>query len=464
MAEIISYNPATGQVVGKVPVATAEQVSAAIARAREAQPVWGAMTLLERAATLRPIGRLLRAKADELAALLTAEMGKPLTDAKGEVMACAEGWGDTVDEVTEALAPEFLRDDRTHTTMLYSPLGVCAAITPWNFPMMMPQDSVLPALMAGNTVVLKPSEETPLIAQAWADVLTPHLPANVLQVIHGDRDVGKALVQGDVDLIVFTGSRAAGAHILQAAAPQLKRVILELGGKDPLVVLADADLEAAATFAVRNSFRNAGQVCVSTERIYVDRKVAQPFIDLVCAKTKELKQGAGTEPGVQIGPMISARQKQAVLTQLEKAKAAGARVVVGGESAPGNFVRPAVVVDLNHTMELMREETFGPIACIVPVADDDEAVRLANDTPYGLGAAVFGKDVTHAERIAQRINAGMVGVNRGCGGAKGSPWVGARQSGFGFHSGKAGHRQFAQVRVVSRPVEAPVASTASASA
>lgn len=463
MSELKSINPATGAVVGAVPVTTPEQLAAVVARARQAQPAWGALSLLQRAVALRPGAAALRANAERLAELLTAEMGKPLADARGEVNACAESWEESLDELVQALSSETLRDERTHTTLHYSPLGVCAAITPWNFPVMMPQESVLPALMAGNTVVLKPSEETPLIAQAWVDLVAPLLPPGVLQVVHGGRDLGKALVQADVDLIVFTGSRAAGAHILQAAAPGLKRVILELGGKDPLVVLDDADLEAAATFAVRNSFRNAGQVCVSTERIYVDQRVAQPFIDLVCAKTRQLKQGPGTEPGVHIGPMINGRQKKNVLAQLEKAKAAGARVVEGGLDAPGNFVPPTVVVGLNHTMELMREETFGPVACIVPVADEEEAVRLANDTPYGLGAAVFGKDVARAERVAERIHAGMVGVNRGCGGAKGSPWVGARQSGFGFHSGKAGHRQFAQVRVVSRPMEAPVETPAAVS-
>ncbi len=452
---LASLNPATGTLVGTVPAATPADLAAIVTRARSAQADWGAMSLLERAAALRPASEALRADTAALASLLSQEMGKPLADATGEVSACAESWCESIDEIVEALSPETLRDERTHTTMLFSPLGVCAAITPWNFPMLMPQECVLPALMAGNSVILKPSEETPLIAQAWAEIVMKQLPHGVLQIVHGDRELGKALVAADVDLIVFTGSRAAGAHILAAAAPQLKRVILELGGKDPLLVLRDADLEAAATFAVRNSFRNAGQVCVSTERIYVDRAVSQQFIDLVCTKTKELKQGAGNEPGVTIGPMISARQKETVLKQLAAAKAAGARIVVGDEPAPGNFVRPTVVVDLNHSMDLMREETFGPVACIVPVADADEAVRLANDTPYGLGAAVFGADVENAERVARRINAGMVGVNRGCGGAKGSPWVGARQSGYGFHSGKAGHRQFAQVRVVSRPVEQP---------
>jgi succinate-semialdehyde dehydrogenase/glutarate-semialdehyde dehydrogenase len=298
--------------------------------------------------------------------------------------------------------------------------------------------------------VLKPSEETPLCAQAWADCLVAHLPPGVLQVVHGAGDVGRALVRADVDLIVFTGSRETGISIMKDAAEGLKRVILELGGKDPLVVLDDADLDAAAAFAVRNSFRNAGQVCVSTERIYVDRRVAGPFVDRVLERTKALVQGPGTQPGVAVGPMVNARQKRKVLEQVESARHAGARVLAGGTDAPGNFVPPTVLVGVDHTMPIMREETFGPVACIMEFEGDDEAVRLANDSPYGLGAAVFGRDVARAEGVARRLGAGMVGINRGCGGAPGSPWVGAHQSGYGFHGGPEGHRQFTQLRIASR--------------
>ena len=314
----------------------------------------------------------------------------------------------------------------------------------------MPHSLVLPALMAGNAVLLKPSEETPLIAQAYADALNAVLPTHLLQVVHGADAQGKALVASSVDLIAFTGSRGAGKHILGAAAPGLKRVILELGGKDPMIVLDDADLEAAAVFAARNSYRNAGQVCVSTERIYVHERVAGPFLDLLGAKTREVRQGPGTDDGVEVGPMVNARQRDHVLRQIDAAVQSGARVVAGGSGHHGNFVRPTLLADLSPDMEIMREETFGPVACVRTFRTDDDAVREANDTPFGLGAVVFG-EAEHALRVARGLDAGMIGVNKSCGGASGAPWVGAKESGYGYHSSKAGHRQFAQARVVSVP-------------
>jgi acyl-CoA reductase-like NAD-dependent aldehyde dehydrogenase len=450
MSTLVSVNPATGEPVGSVEAAAPADIGHVVARARAAQPAWAALGLAERAARIKAAAADLKAAADRIGELATLEMGKPLPEGKGEANHCADSLAADVDEIADALATELLEDKRTHTELHHDPFGVCAAITPWNFPVLMPMQSVLPALVAGNAVVLKPSEETPLCADLWARTLAEHLPADVLQVVHGAGDVGRALVLADVDLIVFTGSRATGVRIMQDAAAGLKRVILELGGKDPLVVLPDADLDAAAAFAVRNSFRNAGQVCVSTERIYVHRDVEQAFVDRVLERTRALKQGDGRELGVNVGPMVNARQKQKVLEQVAKARAAGARVLAGGGDAPGNFVQPTVLAGLDHGMDIMREETFGPVACIMSFGSDDEAVRLANDSPYGLGAAVFGERA-HAERVARALNAGMIGINQGCGGAAGTPWVGARNSGYGFHSGKAGHLQFAQVRAVSRP-------------
>ena len=450
MSTLVSSNPATGAAVGSVQAASPADIGHAVARARAAQPAWAALTLEARAAMVRAAAEDLQSAASRIGELATLEMGKPIAEGRGEASHCANSLAEDVDEIVDALRTEILEDKRTRTELHHDAFGVCVAITPWNFPVLMPHQSVLPALVAGNTVILKPSEETPLCADLWAHTLAKHLPADVLQVVHGAGDVGRALVLADVDLIVFTGSRATGIRIMQDAAAGLKRVILELGGKDPLVVLGDADLDAAAAFAVRNTFRNAGQVCVSTERIYVHRDVQDAFVDRVLERTKALVQGDGSTPGVQVGPMVNARQKEKVVSQIESARRAGARVLAGGNDAPGNFVQPTVLVGLDHTMDIMREETFGPVACIMPFGSDEEAVRLANDSPYGLGAAVFG-EAAHAEGVARQLTAGMIGINQGCGGAQGTPWVGARHSGYGFHSGKAGHRQFAQVRAVSRP-------------
>jgi acyl-CoA reductase-like NAD-dependent aldehyde dehydrogenase len=451
MSTLVSHNPATGEVVGEVSITPVERIPELVAEARRVQPAWQELGLAGRAEVLAPIGDRIVERAEELGRLLTAEMGKPLREAIGEIRSCGERMAEELAEIAEALAPEVREDERVSSTIYHDPYGVCAAITPWNFPFAMPHWMAFPALAAGNTVILKPSEETPLIAQAWADLVKDMVPEGVLQVVHGRDEQGKALVAADIDLIAFTGSREAGKHILGAASKDLKRVILELGGKDPLIVRADADLPRAAKFAAQNSFRNAGQVCVSTERIYVDRAVADRFLDLLTEETAKMKVGEGTSDDTQVGPMINARQRDHVLRQIDDAVSRGARVVCGGEGHRDLFVTPTVLAGVTHEMDIAREETFGPVACVVPVDGDDEAVSLANDSPYGLGAVVFGGDEEATARLARRLQAGMVGINRTVGGARGTPWVGARESGYGFHSSRDGHRNFTQTRVVSVP-------------
>lgn len=448
--QLTSFDPATGEAVGSVPCTPVDAIPRLVHQAREAQRGWGALTHAERAEVLRPAAARLKVEARRLGELASREMGKPLPEAIGEANYCADGFAGELDEIVAALADTVREDARVRSILRYAPLGVCAAITPWNFPILMPHQSVLPALVAGNAVLLKPSEETTLVACEYAKILNEFLPTGVLTPVFGDGTQGRALVLADVDLIVFTGSRETGKRILADAGPGLKRVILELGGKDPLVVLDDADLDAAAAFAVRNSFRNAGQVCVSTERIYVDAAIHEEFLRKMAERTRALKQGNPRDEGVNVGPMVSARQKAKVVAQIDAAVAAGATLIAGGEPREGNFVAPTILADVTHAMDVMREETFGPVACVQAFRTVDEALRLANDTPFGLGAAVFGRDLARAEDVAARIHAGMVGINQGCGGADGCPWVGAKESGYGFHSGPEGHRQFAQVRVLSR--------------
>lgn len=444
---LASHDPSTGEKVGEVPVTPSADVPAAVAAARAAQAEWGALPLEQRRETLLRASAIFEARADEIGELMTREMGKPLREAVGEVRAVADMERELA-EMVDALSPEVLEEENTRSTVYRDAFGVVAAITPWNFPLMMPHWMVLPALVAGNAVVLKPSEETPLTGQAYADVLNEVLPPGVLSVVHGADDQGAALVQSDVDLIAFTGSRETGKKILTAAAAELKRVVLELGGKDPLIVLDGADLGAAAKFAARNSFRNAGQVCVSTERIYVERAVVEPFLAALVTETEKMVVGDGRLADTRVGPMVSAGQRDHVLGQIDDAVQRGAKVAFGGEGHHGNFVVPTVLTGITEEMAIAREETFGPVACVTPVDDADEAVRRANDTPFGLGAAVFGPD-EKAAAVGRKLTAGMIGINRGCGGAFGAPWVGARQSGYGFHSSRDGHRQFAQVRVVT---------------
>ncbi len=447
---LLSVNPFSHATVGSLPLTPLSEIPAIVGRARLAAGGWKSISVTERIARLKPAAARLKMEAARLGGLSSAEMGKPLVEAIGEANYCADGFVAELESIAAALQPFMREDERTISTIHFEPLGVVAAITPWNFPILMLQQSVLPALIAGNTVVTKPSEVSPLVAHEYYAILNEFLPKDVLINVTGDGAQGKALVASNVDLIVFTGSRTTGAHIAAAAGARLARVILELGGKDPLVVLDDADIAGAADFAARNSFRNAGQVCVSTERIYVDRKVARAFESAVVERAALLKLGDPADPTTSIGPMSSARQKSLVERHIQGALKDGARLLFGNRTQEGNFVEPTVLAGVNHSMEIMREETFGPVACIMEFDSIDQAVSLANDSPFGLGAAVFGADESRATNVAERLSTGMVGVNRGCGGAEGCPWVGAKQSGVGFHSGVEGHRQFAQFRVLSK--------------
>jgi acyl-CoA reductase-like NAD-dependent aldehyde dehydrogenase len=446
-----SINPTTGEVVGSVPVTPVENIPGIVAKAHEAQRAWNAFGLGGRLDLMKPIAARLAEEAPNIGALITAEMGKSTPEAQGECAYGADKCADELQSAFDAFQPEEITDKNTRSILYRDPLGVSVAITPWNFPMLMPQQCILPSLMAGNCVIFKPSEETPLVGQAYADVLNEFLPEGVLQVVHGADDQGKALVASDINLVAFTGSREVGAKILTACGPELKRVVLELGGKDALIVLDDADLDAAASFAVQNSFRNSGQVCVSTERIYVEDSVANEFEALVLEKTKEWTQGDPTDKDVKIGPMVSSTQRDIVLAQLQQALKDGAVLRCGG-GTHDNYIEPTVLTGCSHDMQIMHDETFGPICCIQRFSGDDKAIALANETPYGLGGAVYG-ETQHAMDVARQLTPGMVGINKGCGGSEGTPWVGACQSGYGYHSGRDGHRQFTQVRVVSIPIQ-----------
>ena len=450
MATLNSLNPLNGEVVGSVTITPPEEIPEIVARSRAAQADWGNRDPAERAELLGRAAGPFKERAGELARLITMEMGKPIRESAGEAKGLGAGLEEELREIVEALEPETVASGSTRSTIYRDPLGVCAAITPWNFPMAMPNWMVLPALAAGNTVVFKPSEETPLCGQAYADILGADLPPNVLLTVHGADDQGKALVRSPVDLVAFTGSREVGKHILQAAGGDLKRVILELGGKDPLIVLDDSDLAEAAKFAAWNGFRNAGQVCVSTERIFVDSSVAETFLGLLAKEAASAVVGDGLDRKTTVGPMINSGQREHVVGQVQEALEGGAQVVAGGGRDHHPFISPTVLVDVPEGLGVLTEETFGPVVCVTRVGSEDEAVERANASPFGLGAVVFGGDLGRAEGVARRLKAGMVGINRGCGGAPGTPWVGAKESGYGFHKGRDGHRQFTQTRVVSR--------------
>jgi len=440
---IISTNPANGETLGKVEKASAETISIAVASAKTAAINWKKLTLEQRLKIIRAAYSQASGAVDDLAILLSKEMGKDIRRATSEVRGSISSGPSIAESALQALTSK----KSAGTTLEYGPLGVAAIISPWNYPLAMANNLFIPALMAGNTVIWKPSEETPLIAQAFYDIIHQAFPDNVLQIIHGDGEQGQMLVESDINMIGFTGSQAVGKKIMATAASSLKRLVMELGGNDPLIVMQDADLESAARFAVGYSFENAGQMCISTERIYVDEAVADEFEQYVVALAKQYQVGPWDQQGVNIGPIINSRQHIRICEHIQDAVDKNCRLLLGSTNNSEPYIQPTVIADVTEDMRVEQEETFGPVVCMSRYSDINEAIRKANNSDYGLGAVVFGSQ--DAVAVAEQLEAGMIGINQGVGGGHGTPWVGAKQSGYGFHGSADGHRQFAQVRVVN---------------
>ena len=295
--------------------------------------------------------------------------------------------------------------------------------------------------------ILKPSEHTPLVADLLVNVLNEVLPEHLLQIVHGDGTVGDALVKSDVNMVAFTGSLATGQKIMANAASGVKKLVMELGGNDPMIVMDSADIQAAARFAVASSFENAGQMCTSTERIYVDSKIADEFEQAVLDIASRYRVGGWHEANVNIGPLANLQQHEKVTQHIQDAVAKGASLLLGSDTPQPPFIQPTVISKLTPDMLLENEETFGPVVAMASYEDIEQAISRANDSVYGLGAVVFGN--SQAKAVADRLEAGMIGVNSGVGGGGDTPWVGAKQSGVGYHGSIEGHRQFAQVTVVN---------------
>ncbi len=440
---IQSINPATGAVVGEVSVTTEDELQSIVAKSKKVEG-WQGLDYKERVSKLKIAYQACESEATRLAKLLCEEMGKDIQRALGEVQGTIFGGPYIAESVAEALQAK----SYGRTVKEYKPLGTVGIISPWNYPLAMANNLLIPALVAGNSVIWKPSEETPLVAQEFFDILVKNLPEGLLQIIHGDREQGRQLVESDIQMIAFTGSQATGRDIMSRAASNLKRLVMELGGNDPMIVMDDADLPSAARFAVASSFENAGQMCISTERIYVHESVERKFCDLVLQTVERYTVGPWDLSGVNIGPIVNEKQHQHIIHHLSDAVDKGAELLYGSVEQKPPYIQPVVLSGMVPEMLIEKEETFGPVICITSYSDIDEAINRANNSTYGLGATVFGG--TEADKVADRLEAGMIGINQGIGGEGDSPWVGAKQSGFGFHGSPEGHRQFAQVRVVSR--------------
>ncbi|RZU74675.1 succinate-semialdehyde dehydrogenase/glutarate-semialdehyde dehydrogenase [Micromonospora kangleipakensis] len=453
--ELVVHDPTDGSPVTSVPVATADEVAKAVEAARETATDWAATASAERAAALHRAADAVEAAAEELAQATTAEMGKPLDDARGGV---AAGVG-TLRQYAE-LAP--VRGGRTlHggqssiDFMAPEPHGVVAAITPWNDPVAISCGLLGAALVTGNVVLYKPSERTPATGWLLAKALDSALPAGVLSLLTGGPEVGAALAGQQVDVVAHVGSTATGREIAAAGARTGAKVLLENGGSDPLVVDNGVDPVWAAGQAALGCFANAGQICVAVERIYVHRDVAEDFVDALVQRAEALTMGPGRDPGTQLGPLVDRRHRDHVHGQVTAAIAEGARVRTGGmePDGPGAFYPATVVADCRHEMALVREETFGPVAPVIVVDSFSEGLRCAADSPYGLAATVLTGSMSHAQRAWRELPVGTVKVNAVFGGAPGGAAQPRRGSGQGFGYGPELLDEFSTVKTVH--IEAP---------
>ena len=448
--DIISCDPATGVEVGRAPLTAAEEVARAVQRARQAQPAWAKLSFRERGQVIMRARKIVLEEMEAIALLISRETGKPVSEAVAMEMVPTLDLMQYFARATEKLLRPQKIDIGQYGLMgrssriMYKPIGVVGVISPWNFPWATPLDEVVMALMAGNAVVLKPSELTPLTGLKIGEVFQrAGLSPSLIEVIAGDGQTGAALVSAGTDKLMFTGSVATGKLVAAGAAKNLTPAVLELGGKDPMIVLEDADIEMAARAAVWGAFANAGQACASVERCYVQERIAPQFIERVTAETETLTQDVGTNTNADIGSMSSERQLNIVAQHVDDAVAKGAQVLTGGRRAPkreGSFYQPTVLIKVDQQMEVMREETFGPVLPVMTFKTDEEAVRLANDSVYGLTASVWTKDIARGNRLAEQIDAGTVMVNEVLytHGIAQTPWGGMKQSGYGRTHGRAG--------------------------
>jgi acyl-CoA reductase-like NAD-dependent aldehyde dehydrogenase len=447
-------NPATEETLTEVGTASDEQIDAAIAAAREAAPGWAATPALERAELLHEVAARLRARTAELARAMTLEGGKPLIENADEV-----GWTAAAFDYYAELGRNFAGrvippiESSQLALVLKEPVGVVAAIVPWNYPLLLLAWKLAPALAAGNPVVCKPSELTPISTLMLAPALD-HLPPGVVTLLAGGGDVGERIVADErVDCIAFTGSVGTGKRIAGRAAERVARINLEMGGKDPFIVCADvaADVDVAARGGAWAAYLNAGQVCTSAERFYVHESLYDDYLQAFADHARTLVVGDPLDARTDVGPMISASQRGKVTAQVEAALAAGAELVVGGDSAGhdrGHFYAPAVVTGAPADTDLLREETFGPVAPIVPVRSLDEAIELANATRFGLGANVYTRDLATAVRCMRELKAGTVWINDPLTDNDAGPFGGFKQSGLGRELGQEGLEAFQETKHV----------------
>ncbi|MEJ8305432.1 NAD-dependent succinate-semialdehyde dehydrogenase [Saccharibacillus sacchari] len=450
-------NPATGEQIGRIAQATEKDAKAAVDAAYEAFSAWSALAAIERSALLLKWHALIAEHREELAEIMTLEQGKPLKEAAGEIdyaNSFIQWYAEEAKRVYGETIPASSPNKRIWVTK--QPVGVAALITPWNFPASMITRKAAPALAAGCTVVIKPSEETPFTALRLAELAQEAgIPAGVINIVTGvPGEIGGVWQQDPrVRKLSFTGSTRVGKELMKGAADNMKKLSLELGGHAPFIVTEHANLDKAVDGMMSSKFRNGGQTCVCTNRIYVHESVADRFVELAAGKVAELKVGNGLDGETDIGPLINAAAVDKVLAQIEDARSKGARVEVGGgrvtDSGDGHFVQPTLLAGVTDDMVCMNEETFGPLAPVTTFRTIDEAVERANNSPYGLAAYVFTEQIGEAVRIAERLEFGIVGLNDPLPSTAQAPFGGFKESGLGREGGHYGIEEYLEVKYIS---------------
>jgi acyl-CoA reductase-like NAD-dependent aldehyde dehydrogenase len=458
---VSSVSPATGETLRQFECASEHEICSAVARAAAGQAAWNDLGVRRRIELLQEFQRLLHHNKSEVAQLITQETGKPYVEALAtEVIVVLDAARFCIDHAAAFLRKETLQHAspamKTKSgKILREPYGVIGIISPWNYPFSIPATEALAALATGNAVVIKPSEYTSLGALKLAELFhAAGIPKEVFQVVVGDGATGAALVNSEIDKLIFTGSVATGKRIAEAAAGRLLPAVLELGGKDPMIVLEDADIDTASSGAVWAAFVNAGQTCLSVERCYVQRRSYDAFVEACAHKAKKLRVGKGMDPETDVGPMIHERQLQIVEQHVNEARSLGALVMAGGKRLPElgpNFYAPTILADVTHEMRIMRDETFGPVLPIMPFDTEDDAVRLANDSEYGLAASIWTHNRAGAESLAQRLSVGTVMVNDAvsCFGITEAPHGGVKASGIGRTHGRFGLDEMVRIKYVA---------------
>lgn len=448
-------NPADGTTIGSVPNLAATDAQAAIDAAAAAFPAWSARTGKDRAAVMRKWFDLLIANSDDLASLMTAEQGKPLAEAKGEVgygASFIEWFAEEAKRVSGDVMSSTWSDKRM--VVLKQPIGVCVSITPWNFPIAMITRKVAPAVAAGCTIIIKPAEQTPLSALALAELAhQAGFPPGVINIVTADAarsvEVGKILCASPtVRHLSFTGSTPVGRTLMQQCAPTVKKLALELGGHAPFIVFNDADLDAAVEGALQSKYRNAGQTCVCTNRFYVHTSVYDAFVAKLGAGAARIKVGNGFDAGVGQGPLIDFQAIEKIRDHVADALAKGASIITGGQmhALGGYFYEPTVLSNITADMKIMREETFGPVAAVIRFTSEEEAIAAANDTDFGLASYFYSRDIGRVWRVAEKLEFGMVGINTGLISNEVAPFGGIKQSGLGREGSRYGMDEYLEMK------------------